>query len=224
MMVKFHQQLTGAPDFAGAEASPADTVVVTGAGSVKSVPDQAELSFGVDTRGSTAKAALDANGETMQKVIDALRQAGARDLATEYVSVWPLSEQGGSISGYSASNSVSANIGVGRAGDLIDAATAAGANNVSGPSLSQSDADRLYRQALAAAMTDARSRAEVLAKAAGRTLGPITTISEGGAQPVPYAVRGAALDAATPIVPGKQETSASVSVTRASSLVRTSAL
>ena len=43
--------------------------------------------------------------------------------------------------------------------------------------------------------------------------GPITAISESGAAPpVPYAER-AALDAATPIVPGKQDTTATISVT-----------
>jgi uncharacterized protein YggE len=206
----------GPPDFAQADdpGPTTDTVVVTGMGSVKAVPDEAELSFGVETRGSTAKAALAANGDAMRKVIAALRDAGARDLATQYVSVWPISEDGGTISGYSASNSVSATTGVERAGDLIDAATAAGANNVSGPVMSQSDADRVYRQALAAAITDARLRAEALAKAADRSLGAITKISEGGEPAVPYYERGAmAADAATPIVPGKQETNATVSVT-----------
>ena len=206
--------VVGPPDFAGAEAAAPDTVVVSGVGSVKTVPDRAELSFGVDSRGETAKASLAANGDAMRRVIAALRAAGARELQTEYVDVWPISENGGAITGYSASNSVSASIGVEHAGDLIDAGTAAGANDISGPGLSQSDSDRLYREALAAAVADARDRAEALAKAAGRSLGAIETISEGGAEPVPYAQRAtAAGDAATPVVPGQQETSATVSVT-----------
>lgn len=207
----------GPPDFAQAEepAATSDVVVVTGVGSVKAVPDEAELAFGVESRGATAKAALEANGDAMRRIIAALRVAGARDLQTQYVSVWPVVQESGSISGYSASNSVSATTDVARAGDLIDAATGAGANNVSGPEMSQSDADRVYRQALAKAVTDARERAEVLAKAAGRTLGAITKISEGaGEAPIPYYERATATaDAATPIVPGKKETSASVSVT-----------
>ena len=112
------------------------------------------------------------------------------------------------------SNSVSAVSDVDDAPGLIDAAAEAGANQVSGPGLSSSNAEALYRQALAKAVADARLRAEVLAKAAGRSLGEITTIVEGGAQPTPL-YREAALDAAqsTPIVPGQQETSASISVT-----------
>jgi uncharacterized protein len=206
----------GPPDAARAEEPGAtvDTVTVSGVGSATVSPDEAELLFGVETRGPTATAALAANGAAMRRVIAALRDAGARDLATQYVSVWPVSRDDGGIDGYSASNSVSAIIDVERAGDLIDAVTDAGANQVSGPGLSRSDSERIYRQALSDAIADARARAEVLAKAAGRSLGDIISISEGGAPPVPYVER-AALDAAasTPVVPGKQETSATISVT-----------
>jgi uncharacterized protein YggE len=57
--------------------------------------------------------------------------------------------------------------------------------------------------------------AEVLANAAGRSLGQITTIVEGGAsQPEPlYRAEAQAADSSTPIVPGEQQTSATVSVT-----------
>ena len=199
------------PDFAHAgDPAASDTIVVNGVGSIRVVPDEAGLSFGVESRGATAKAALTANGNAMRDVIAALREARAGDITTQYVSVWPVSEEGSAISGYSA---VSATIGIARAGDLVDAATAAGANDVSGPELSRSDADRVFRQALAAAVANARSRADALAKAAGRSLGAITRISEGGETPVPYASAASAADTGTPIVPGKQETSATVSVT-----------
>lgn len=206
----------GLPDLAGAQdAAPADdTVTVSGVGIVKAVPDEAQMSFGVETRRPTAQAAVAANADAMRKVINALRQAGAREIATQWVSVYPFTRQDGTIEGYSASNSVSAVSDVDDAPGLIDAAAEAGANQVSGPGLSSSNAEALYRQALAKAVADSRLRAEVLAKAAGRSLGEITTIVEGGAQPTPL-YREAALggDASTPIVPGQQETSASISVT-----------
>jgi len=206
----------GLPDLAGAQdAAPADdTVTVSGVGIVKAVPDEAQMSFGVETRRPTAQAAVAANADAMRKVINALRQAGAREIATQWVSVYPFTRQDGTIEGYSASNSVSALSDVDDAPGLIDAAAEAGANQVSGPGLSSSNAEALYRQALAKAVADSRLRAEVLAKAAGRSLGEITTIVEGGAQPTPL-YREAALggDASTPIVPGQQETSASISVT-----------
>ena len=206
----------GLPDLAGAQdaAATADTLTVNGVGTVKAVPDEAQMSFGVETRRPTAQAAVAANADAMRKVINALRQAGAREIATQWVSVYPFTNDTGAVDGYAASNSVSAVSDVGDAAGLIDAAADAGANQVSGPGLSSSNAEELYRAALAKAVADARLRAEVLAKASGRSLGAITTIVEGGAaSPLPYAER-AALDAgSTPIVPGQQETTASISVT-----------
>jgi len=206
----------GLPDLAGAQdaAAQTDTVIVTGVGSVQTVPNEAQMSFGVESRSPTAKGAVAENANAMRKVINALRQAGAREIATQWVSVYPISNGEGTFDGYSASNSVSAISDVGDAAALIDAAIEAGANQVSGPGMGRSDAEKLYRDALSKAVADARARAEVLAKAAGRSLGPITSISEGGASPVPYYAERAALDAgSTPIVPGQQETTATISVT-----------
>ncbi len=207
----------GLPDLAGAQdAAPTeDAITVNGVGTVKAVPDEAQMSFGVETRRPTAQAAVAANADAMRKVINALRQAGAREIATQWVSVYPFTDETGGVNGYSASNSVSAVSDVDDAAGLIDAAAEAGANQVSGPGLSSSNAEALYRQALAKAVAEARARAEALAKAAGRSLGEITAIVEGGAAtPLPYAER-AALDSAqsTPIVPGQQETTATISVT-----------
>lgn len=206
----------GLPDLAGAQDPPAadpDTLTVSGIGTVTAEPDEAQMSFGVETRGATAKAAVSANADAARKVINALRQAGARELATQYVSVYPVSGETGKIEGYAASNSVSAVSDVGDAAGLIDAAVEAGANQVSGPVMSSKNAEALYRQALAKAVDEARARAEVLAKAAGRSLGAIHAIVEGGgSEPIPYAARDA-VESSTPIVPGRQDTTATVSVT-----------
>ena len=63
-----------------------------------------------------------------------------------------------------------------------------------------------------AAFADARAKAETLASAAGKGLGQITAISEGGASPQPLPATGAR-DSATQIEPGTQKIEASVSVT-----------
>jgi uncharacterized protein len=204
----------GLPDLAGAQdAAGENTVTASGVGTATAVPNEAQMSFGVESRAATAKAAVAANADAMRKVINALRQARAREIATQWVSVYPVSRDDGGIDGYTASNSVSAVSDVGEAGSLIDAAVEAGANSISGPGLSSSSSEELYRQALAKAVSEARERAQVLAKAAGRSVGEITAIVEGSAAtPLPYAER-AALDASMPIVPGEQETTATVSVT-----------
>jgi uncharacterized protein YggE len=207
----------GLPDLAGAQDAPegSDSITVTGVGTVDAVPDEAQMSFGVESRGPTARAAVSANADAARRIINALRHEGARELRTEYVSVYPIHEVGSTVTGYSASNSVSAVADVADAPGVIDAAVEAGANSISGPGMSSSNAEALYRQALAKAVDDARARAQILAKASGRVLGKITSIVEDGAAepPMPYYAERATLDAATPIVPGEQETSATISIT-----------
>ena len=202
------------PSGAGAGDPPAttDSVTVSGQGVVLAVPDRAEISAGVETRAQTARAALQANATAMERVLQALRAGGGTDVTTQTVSLSTSFDNQGTPNGFVASNIASATVAFDKAGSLIDAAVAGGANTVYGPSPSRSDADTLYRQALAKAVADASQRAGVLAKAAGRELGRATAISESGDAPVPFAAKAAA-DASTPVESGPQETTASVSVT-----------
>ncbi len=204
------------PDGAAAVEAPdrVDTVTVTGEGIVTAVPDRAQVSAGVESRAATARGALQANATAMEKVLDALRARGAEDVTTQTVSLSTAFDEQGRPNGFVASNVASAETSLAGAGALIDAAVAAGANQVYGPSLSRSDADELYRAALAKAVDDARQRAAILAKAAGRELGGVTAMVESGASDSPvFAKAEAARDATTPIVSGSQETAAMVSVT-----------
>lgn len=194
-------------------------ITVVGTGSVTTTPDTAEWSFGVQTSAETAEAALSANSQAMKQVVDALRDAGIAgdDLQTEQVSVWPrTSDDGLSIVGYDASNTVRATIrDLDRAGATVDAAVAAGANQVYGPTLTVSDADDQYRAAVDAAFDDARARAEAIAEKASLTLGaPVAIVEGGGGMPVPYYERGLDEAAAEVAVePGTQEVGASLTVT-----------
>jgi len=192
-----------------------DSVTVTGTGVVTAVPDRAQISAGVESRATTARAALQANAAAMEKVIDALKARGGTDVTTQTVSLSTAFDEQGGPNGFVASNVASAETSLSGAGALIDAAVAAGANTIYGPSLSRSDADALYDQALEKAVADAKERAALLAKAAGRELGRVTALVESGTSEAPMfaAKREAAADAGTPVVSGGQETSASVSVT-----------
>jgi uncharacterized protein YggE len=196
---------------------PAGTLSVLGTGSVTTAPDSARLSAGMTTQGSTASEAMDANAKAMAKVIQALKDAGiaSKDLQTEFVSVNPRYDDAGqAITGYSASNSVTAVVrGLSDVGDVIDAAVAAGANNVSGPSLARDDQDKLYRDALEDAVANARQKATALANAAGVSLGKIRSLSESPQSVGPVMFDAlAAKQSATPIEPGTAEITASVRV------------
>jgi uncharacterized protein len=194
-------------------------MTVNGSGTVMTVPDRAELAFGVISQGASARAALAANAAEMRRVIDALRNAGvaADDIQTQSVSLSPrYSNDGERIVAYTAQNTVGAKLrDLDRAGTVIDAAVAAGANNVFGPSLIRSDRTELYRAALRAAVADARSKAQALAAASNVTLGRVLNVVEGGAAPPPQPVAEGARagGAPTPIEPGTQLIEANVTVT-----------
>jgi uncharacterized protein YggE len=197
-----------------ADAPPAGrTITVDGAGSVTTVPDRASFTFGAEARAATAKAALAQADDAADALVAALKKGGVRDadLQTSQVSLDPQTSQDGTrVIGYVASTSVTATTTVANAGPLVDAAVAAGATTVSGPSLSSADTDALYRDALKQAVADARSKAEALATAAGLTLGAVRTVVEGGGAPVPLPM---AASAAGKIEPGTQSVDATVTVT-----------
>jgi hypothetical protein len=213
--------LVGVFQPSGARGQAADpspgSITVLGTGSATVVPDRASFQFGTVSQARTAAAALAASSQAVDRVIAALRNAGVAraDIQTSQVSLSPRSnDQGDEIIGYTATNSVTANIRkLADAGAVIDAAVAAGANQVSGPNLLASDQDAAYRNALKAAVAEAREKAETLASSSGVTLGKITAIVEGGgAIPLPAAGERTT---AVPIEPGTQRIEASVSVTYA---------
>ncbi len=206
------------PGSASSAAAEAGGITVQGTASVTSVPDRAELSFGVESQGQTAKGALAANAAEMRKVIAALKAAGvaAADIKTQSVSLSPRYNEKSEAQGFVAMNSVAATIKeLARAGVVIDAAVDAGANQVYGPSLSRGDQAELYRQALKAAVANARASAQAIASAANVSLGRVTAVVEGGGvpSPLPYALDKAQAADTTPIEPGTQQTAASVTVT-----------
>jgi len=203
----------------GTADPPTGGITVSGTATSRAVPDQATFSFGVQTEGASAPAALDANSAKMALVIAALKRAGIaeKDLQTQDVSVMPRENDKGEIGGYYANNSVQALVRkIGSAGAVVDAAVGAGANQSSGPSFEQSGRDAIYRSALRAALADARTKAEALAAESNASLGPVTRIVEGFAEePVPMYDRAVAQSAKaeTPVEPGTQELQATVTVT-----------
>jgi uncharacterized protein YggE len=202
------------------QGAPTRGITVNASGNVETAPDKAALELGVATRAANAKEALAQNAERLRGVIDALRRAGVAkdDLQTSNVSLWPQhTNDGTTITGYQAQNTVSAELDVAEAGNAIDAAVAAGANVVNGPSLSVGDRDALYRKALKNAVEAARAKAEAIAQAAGVEVGPVTAVVEspGYGEPpsMPYAMRAVDALESTPIEPGKQAIEATVTVT-----------
>lgn len=202
-------------------------IVVTGTGEARARPDVAVISAGVVVQSDTASAALAANSQAMEAVLQQLRDAGvaAEDVQTSNFSVTPLYERlpperqtdaPPRIVGYQVANQVTARVReIDRLGVVLDGLVRAGATNIDGPWFDIADPAQVLGEARDAAIADALARARRYAAAAGVQLGQIISIEEAGsfAPPPRPMMRAEAMAADVPIAPGQTELSASVTVT-----------
>ena len=112
------------------------TVTVTGMSTIRSAPDEAVITLGVQTQSQSAQDALQENATKMSKVVDALMGDGIKpaDLATVGVNLYPNYDSNGTtVVSYTAQNQVNATVhDLNKVGQVIDDAVAAGANLASG--------------------------------------------------------------------------------------------
>lgn len=198
---------------------------VVGTGRVARAPDQVTISAGVVTRAVQAEAALRENATKMEAVRAALQRAGIqpRDIQTGYVGLSqdyrqePAANGEMRPSGYVATNNLNIRFrDVARAGRIIDALVAAGANNVNGPSFGIADRDTVTDEARTRAIAAARARADLYARALGTRVVRVVAVSElqPSAMPMPVATFARAEAASdTRIEPGELEVEANVTVT-----------
>jgi len=197
------------------------TITMTGHGEIKAAPDIATINAGVTSNAATAAAALSANSARMTQIFDALRKLGIpdRDIQTAGFSVSPQYTNGDNnnvrrLTGYLVNNDVNVRLqDVTRAGAVLDTLVGAGANQMNGIGFDIANPAPVLEKARIQAVADARARAATYAQAAGVTLGPIVSISEGGGETAPRPMfRVMAMAAPTPIAPGEQSVTADVTV------------
>jgi uncharacterized protein YggE len=210
------------PAWAADPAQVPRTISMTGHGEVRTAPDMVTVDAGVITSAATAAGALAANTARMKGVFAALEKLGVPDknIQTTNFSVSPQYTNGENnsprrLTSYQVSNDVSLRLeDVSKLGTALDALVTAGANQMNGISFDIRQPAPLLEQARTGAVADARSRAETYAKAAGVTLGPILSISEGGNEaPRPmYRMAASFAGAPAPVAAGEQSVTADVSV------------
>lgn len=145
------------------------TLTVYGTGKVNATPDVAAVELTVSVQESTAEAAQSKNNETMAAVLETLKSMGVKDddIKTQEVTVFPIQDaekQSGEITGYSATNTIHVSIyTVRNTGEIVAAAMQAGANELVHVEFHLLDETEAYKEALAAAVEDARQKADVMA-------------------------------------------------------------
>jgi hypothetical protein len=195
------------------------TVMVTGSASIRSAPDEAVVTLGVQTQAPTAQGALQQNASRMNNVMKAILGDGVKptDIATAWVNLYSNYDSGGTaIVSYSAQNQVNVTVrDLSNVGSIIDDAVGAGANLSNGIQFQLSDQNQGMERALAEAVANARAKAEALASAGDASLGSVVTITEGTTPhypPIPFAADAGRAEASTPISPPTLETQVTVTV------------
>lgn len=195
-----------------------NTVTASGSGTVSAIPDQATMNFGVSSQNADAKKALDDVSGKASKITDAVKNAGVedKDIQTAGVNVNPqYASDGRTITGYQASLSVRVKVrDLGSLSKVIEAASSAGATDISGPTFTLAEDSAAQNDAVKKAVDDARTQAAAMAKAAGKSVGAVLSITSNGSSsggPVPFAANDAA-KASVPIQPGQLDVTSNVTV------------
>lgn len=176
-------------------------ISVDAEGTARVAPDMAVISVTVLKEAETARAALDANSEAMEKVMAAMKEAGIedRDMQTTNFSIQPrwvypkpddAENQEPRIVGYQVQNGLTVRVrDLAKVGEVLDTSVTLGVNQGGHIEFINDDPAAALSEARKEAIANARKKAEEMAEAAGVELGRITRISERAdiGQPIPFA-------------------------------------
>lgn len=192
-----------------------DAFYVNGEGRSSQKPDMFVVSLGVTSTGTTVKLAQDDINSKVNKVSEVIKNLGvlAEDIQTQDFSIRPNYDiQSGTqkIVNYSANTTLMVKVKqIDKVNEVIDLATANGANQVGGINFDISDKTKAQNEAREKAVNDAKAKAKQAEKVVGFRLGRIINYSESfNEPPVAYGTAVSAIggrEDATRIEPGINE-------------------
>lgn len=179
-----------APTASIAEMASTPLVRVNIGESLRTPPDEANMTVGTQAKAPKATEAVAANKTKTEKLLATIRAAGIRerDIQTQGIQLQPDyrwdNEPGGrgrqTLIGYIASNSVQIKTrNIDRLTSLLDALTTAGADSVYGPNFAVSDPAPLRKEARIRAMARGQTEATEYARNNGYTSVRLLAVEEG---------------------------------------------
>ncbi|MCU0520114.1 MAG: SIMPL domain-containing protein [Anaerolineae bacterium] len=190
-------------------------VIVSGTGVASADPQIAQVTFGVELQGQDPNALVSEAAQKMEAAMAAATSFGIAEDKTKTTnySLWietVYNPENGRPTGeviYHLSHQVQVTTDkISSVGELLSGVVSAGANAVSGVNFTVEDSAALVEQARAAALADAKARAEHIASQLNISLGKPILVTEGGGDYPVYVERaalgmgGSAMDAASPTV------------------------
>jgi uncharacterized protein YggE len=201
-----------------AQSATPGTIQANGNATITMNPDQAQVSIGVVTTGTTAQDAAQQNATVSTTVQNAIKNVlgASGTVQTIGYSVYPRYNNAtpATIVGYTANNTVlvtSYDLSI--IGKLIDTANGAGANSVSGVTFGLRNPDPYVAQALTAAAKQALTYASAIASGLGARVGAVVSAQQGSSYVPSVAAPSAGASVSTPIQTGSVNVSANVTVT-----------
>ena len=156
-------------------------VTTTGTCVVRTKPDVAEVTIGINQNSRTAGSAKSNVKSRTKRVIQSLRASGieTKDIQTERYSLQPEWKGQYNLMSWTVEEALRVKIRkTDTVADVLDAAVKAGANRVGRLSYSVNDLDALRAKGRKQASKVAREKAEQLASSLGGKLGALVTCSE----------------------------------------------
>lgn len=172
-----------------------NSITIEGTGKVTAAPNIAVTNIGLVTEKLDVAAAQTENSNKMNALIVSLQKIGIAkdDIRTTQYQIYPKysydQKNGSTITGYSVSQGMDVKIrDLSKISEVLAAAGAAGANQVSGIQFTIDEPKNLHAEARTEAVQDAQEKAEKLADELGISLGRVISFSEsqGGSAPQPY--------------------------------------
>jgi len=160
----------------------------------------------------------------MDRVLAALKRAGIdeRDIQTSSINLNPeyryQENKAPELVAYSATNQVSVRFrDIRNTGRVLDALVAEGANQINGPTLTIEKPEAALDEARMNAIASGRARADLYARALGKRVTRVISVSESGGgypvpPPMPMVERMSAQAADTKIMAGEQKLQVTVSM------------
>ncbi len=196
------------------------TLRATGVGEISVTPDIARVSINLSSEEKTAREAVSTNNDRAQEIIDILRTTGVaeEDIKTTGFNIYPRQLYGpnredlGKV--YVVSMTLTATVrDLNRVGEVLDPIVSTNSELSFSMYLDISDASTPFAGALAAAVSDAREKALIMAEAAQVELGALLRLETFvGGVPILNAESGVDrfAEAQIPIAPGQSKVSTQV--------------
>lgn len=167
----------------------AEVVTVNGEARSQEKNQLANYSAGVMAQNMDKNAAITEVNTKMEDLIKSVKDFGIKeaDIKTQSLSYYQEPKGGQNPGQWQVNNTIEIILrDIDRASDLADLLVKSGANSVYGPNFMMDDTNEAEKGLYDAAIKDAKDKAESIARASGRTLGKILSVSDGAGSNVIY--------------------------------------